>query len=94
MDSVKAENICAEALASVVSFISDERAYKKEYNRGWRSSAGPGDTLDNHNCESEAWYDGYFDYSAGRTKLHSMNCENYDVMTGHDHCTTRRARLS
>ncbi len=87
MDSIIVEKMMTAYCKDLV------RQYKKDYRRGWRSSAGPGDTLDNHNLESPAWFDGYFDYSAGRTQLHSMNCENYDAMTGHDHCTNQAGRV-
>ena len=67
-----------------------ERQYKKDYRRGWRSSAGPGDTLDSHNFEAPAWYDGFFDYSAGREEWHSMTCGNYDPIAGHNNCETSK----
>ena len=60
--------------------------YKKDYRRGWRCSESANGGLDNHNFESAAWYDGYFDYSAGREQWHSMVCENYDVIAGHSYC--------
>ena len=87
MDSIIVEKMVTIYCAQLV------RQYKKDYRRGWRSSAGPSATLDNHNYESPAWFDGYFDYSAGRTQLHSMTCENYDIMTGHDHCTNHAGRV-
>ena len=64
----------------------DRKQYKKDYRRGWRCSAGANGSLDNHNCECAAWYDGYFDYAAGREKWHSMICTNYDVIAGHNNC--------
>ena len=64
----------------------DRKQYKADYRRGWRSSAGANGSLDKHNFESAAWYDGYFDYAAGREKWHSMICTNYDVIAGHSNC--------
>ena len=53
---------------------SERKAYKKHYNRGWRSSAGPYASLDrgDSNNEPDAWYDGYLDLACGRAKWHSI----------------------
>ncbi len=55
----------------------ERSAYRKHYNRGWRSSAGPGATLDRADGrgEPDAWYDGYFDLAAGRAKYHRWTCD-------------------
>jgi hypothetical protein len=56
---------------------ADLAAYRKHYNRGWRSSQGTADgALDRADSRNEpdAWYDGYLDYAAGRQKYHSQQC--------------------
>ncbi len=69
------------------------KAYKKHYNRGWRSSGGAYASLDrgDANNEPDAWYDGYLDLAAGGPKWHSLNRKNvleemrlgrYDSMRG------------
>ncbi len=44
--------------------------YRKDYDRGWRYSHSETATLDHgdSNHESDAWYDGYLDWAAGRSK--------------------------
>ena len=51
--------------------------YKNDYNRGWQASKRAGsNTLDRADSrgESQAWYDGYHDYAAGRPKWHALTC--------------------
>jgi hypothetical protein len=50
--------------------------YRQAYERGWRNSAGPSASLDRADSrgEPDAWYDGYFDYAAGREKWHLPRC--------------------
>ena len=54
--------------------------YKSDYNRGWRAGHNTGSfTLERADMrnESDAWYDGYFDAAAGRSKWHIPNCANH-----------------
>ncbi len=57
----------------------DTPEYRRDYQRGWRSSAGQG-SLDRADArrEPEAWYDGYLDYAAGREKWHRLHCPNHE----------------
>ncbi len=72
----------------------DRTKYKADYRRGWNSSARANGSLDKHNFESKAWYDGYFDYAAGREKWHSMICSkaSYDPIAGHSNCNNYGGR--
>ena len=50
--------------------------YKRWYSKGWRYSASPSANLD---CATaaiapDAWYDGYLDFAASRTKWHLAFC--------------------
>lgn len=55
------------------------RLYKKNYQRGWRASGGEMGALDKADMrnESNAWYDGYYDY-ASRPKWHMLYCQCHE----------------
>ena len=48
----------------------DDAQYKRDYERGWKASKNGGDGLEraDDRQESEAWYDGWSDYSVDRPK--------------------------
>lgn len=58
------------------------KQYKRDYKRGWRTSARVG-SLDRADADgrsdNEAWMDGYLDYAAGREMFHIPNCPNHDT---------------
>jgi hypothetical protein len=62
-----------------------EKTYAADYNRGWRAGQGAGsgylDRADDRG-EPDAWYDGYLDAAAGRTKWHLRYCTNHHNGSG------------
>lgn len=62
----------------------DSPEYRRNYNRGWRYSQSPSATLDHLDAKgaSDAEYDGYLDYAAGREKWHLLKC---DGLCGENH---------
>lgn len=54
----------------------DTSEYRKDYNAGWRYSHSETATLDHGDAinASDAWYDGYLDYSTSREKWHYLHC--------------------
>lgn len=70
----------APKVKKVVQPGKNHESYPYHYNRGWRASARPTPSLDraDKRHEPEAWYDGYFDYAAGREKWHLMYCPDHD----------------
>jgi hypothetical protein len=54
----------------------DTPTYRADYERGWRYSSRETATLDHLDAKnaSDAEYDGYLDYAAGREKWHLLRC--------------------
>lgn len=58
-------------------------AYKRDYERGWRSSQGPNHMMvleraDGNPATTNAWYDGYEDYACGWPKWSSAPWNPHD----------------
>lgn len=69
-----------ETLVQETQTPVEAREYKRDYNRGWLASRSPNGALERADDRNEpgSWYDGYYDYAAGREKWHLLYCENHD----------------
>jgi hypothetical protein len=66
-------------MASRRSTLKDWPKYKRDYERGWRSTAGLDRADADGRSDNEAWMDGYLDQAAGREKWHMLNCPDHNT---------------
>lgn len=65
-----------------MSIRIDSPEYRKDYNRGWRSSSTTqGGALDaaDYRGEPTPWYDGYYDNATNRPKWHRLHCTTHNT---------------